>query len=76
MRSRITIIAGILIATTLMVMALRLWQQAPHIAFDADRPDLVLYAARTTAAAGAVLAQTILILMVLRNIYPTHKKYP
>ncbi len=75
MSSRFKIIAGILIAITLMVLALRLWQEAPHLAFDAERPDLMLYAMRITAAAGIALAQAILVILVLGNIYRTRQKH-
>jgi hypothetical protein len=71
MKRRILIIVGILVAAALMVSALQIWQNAPHNAIDADRPDMVLYAGRMTAVAVGTLAQSILILMVLGNIYRT-----
>jgi hypothetical protein len=52
-----------------MVMALRMWQEAPHIAFGADRPEIVMYADRAAAVATGTLAQTIVILLVLGNLY-------
>jgi hypothetical protein len=71
MKRKILIIIGTLVSASLMVSALQIWQNAPHVAVDADRPDMVLYAARTTAVAVASLAQAILILMVLGNLYRT-----
>jgi hypothetical protein len=69
MKSRIYIIAGGAIAVALMVMALRTWENAPHLAIDADRPEIVLYAGRAAAVAMGTLAQTIVILLVLGNLY-------
>jgi hypothetical protein len=69
MRSKISIFAGAVIAAVLMVMALRMWEQAPHVAFGADRPEIALYAGRAAAVATGALAQTIVILMVLGNLY-------
>ena len=69
MRPRISILLGGVIAGVLMVMALRTWEEAPHVAFGADRPEIVMYAARATAVAMGSLAQTIVILMVLGNLY-------
>jgi hypothetical protein len=71
MMSRILIFAGMVGAAALMVVALRVWQLAPHIAFDADRPEIVVYAVRTAAVAVAALAQTVLVVLVLGNIYRT-----
>jgi hypothetical protein len=69
MRARISIFAGAVIAGVLMVMALRMWEQAPHVAFGADRPEIVMYAGRMAAVATGALAQIIVILMVLGNLY-------
>jgi hypothetical protein len=69
MRSRISILAGAVIATVLMVMALRMWDRAAHVAFGADRPQIALYAGRAAAVATGALAQMIVILIVLGNLY-------
>jgi hypothetical protein len=62
-------VLGAVIAALLMVMALRMWEQAPHVAFGADRPELTMYAGRAAAVATGTLAQAIVILMVLGNLY-------
>ena len=69
MVQRISIGAGTLTAIVLMVAALWAWQTGPHLAFDADRPDVVLWAFRSAAVAAAALAQAVLLLLVLGSLY-------
>ena len=58
-------------AAALMVASLWAWQEAPHLAFEADRPDVAMWAVRTTAVAAAALAQAVLLLFVVGRIYRT-----
>jgi hypothetical protein len=60
-----------LFATALMVAAMWTWQQASHLAFDADRPDIVMWSARSAAIAAAALAQGIILFMVVGRVYRT-----
>lgn len=69
MKSKLIIFIGTVLSVMLMVLALRMWERAPHEAFGSGRPELVLYAARTTAVATAALAQVIILLMVVGNLY-------
>jgi hypothetical protein len=71
MISRALIGLGILTSTALVFVALWAWQQAPHLAFNEDRPDVILWAVRTAAVAAGALAQTVLLVLVVGNIYRT-----
>jgi signal transduction histidine kinase len=71
MATRISIFAGLLIATGLIFVSLWAWQQAPHLQLDADRPEIILWAVRTAAVAAAALAQTVILVLVIGNIYRT-----
>ena len=53
--TKVIIGTGSIVGAALMVACLWVWQQAPHLAADADRPDVVMWAARSAAvAAGGV----------------------
>src|SRR5580698_9192879 len=69
MLGRISIGAGTAAAIGLMMAALWAWQIGPHLAFDADRPDVTLWAVRSAAVAAAALAQAVLLLLVLGSLY-------
>jgi glycogen synthase len=71
MIARLMTLSAAAFATALMVASLWAWQQAPHLVFDADRPDIALWAVRTTAVAAAALAQAVLLLFVVGRIYRT-----
>jgi hypothetical protein len=71
MASKVLILLGILISVGLLLIALWAWQQAPHLAFNEDRPDVVMWAVRTAAIAAGALAQTVLLVLVVGNIYRT-----
>ncbi len=71
MVSKMLMLAGSLVATALMVISLWAWQQSPHIAFAADRPDVALWAVRTAAIAAAALAQAVVLFLVVGRIYRT-----
>ena len=64
-----SIILGSLVAAALMVAALWSWRAAPPQFFDAERPDIILLAQRAGAVAAAALAQTIILILVVGNIY-------
>jgi hypothetical protein len=66
--TKVMIGTGSLLGAALMVLALWLWQQAPHLAIEADRP-AVLWATRSAAVAAAALAQTVLLVLVVGNLY-------
>ena len=68
---RISIAVGVALAISLMILALWAWQQASRISFEADRPELVLWAVRCAAVAAAALAQTVLLTLVIGNVYRT-----
>lgn len=68
---KISIGVGLALAISLMILALWAWQQSAHIAFDADRPDVVLWAVRSAAVAAAALAQAVLLTLVIGNLYRT-----
>ncbi len=66
---QISIGAGTATAIALMVSALWAWQMGPHLAFDADQPDVTLWAVRSAAVAAAALAQAVMLVLVLGNLY-------
>ena len=67
--SRVTSFFGAILSAALMVLSLWAWQAGPHVAFDADRPELALWAVRTASIAAAALAQGVILFMVVGNIY-------
>lgn len=67
--SKVIIGTGSLVGAVLMVACLWAWQQAPHLAMDADRPDVVLWAVRSAAVAAGALAQTVVLVLVVGNLY-------
>ncbi len=69
--TKVMIGAGSIVGAALMVACLWVWQQAPHLAVDADRPDVVLWAVRSAAVAAGALAQTVLLVLVVGNLYQT-----
>ena len=69
MVGRISIGVGTIAAIVLMVSALWAWQAGPHLAFDADRPDVALWAVRSAAVAAGALAQGLAVVLVLGNLY-------
>jgi hypothetical protein len=71
MARKFLITLGILISASLVFIALWTWQQAPHLAFNEDRPEVVLWAVRTASVAAGALAQTVLLVLVVGNIYRT-----
>ncbi len=71
MARRILITVGIVVSATLILISLWAWQQGPHLANEADRPDIILWAVRTASIAAGALAQTILLVLVIGNIYRT-----
>jgi hypothetical protein len=69
---RITIAVGVALAICLMILGLWAWQKAPQFALDeTDKPELVLWAVRCAAVAAAALAQTVLLTLVIGNVYRT-----
>jgi hypothetical protein len=66
---RISIGAGTVTAIVLMVAALWAWQAGPHLAFDANQPDVALWAVRSAAVAAGALAQALAVVLVLGNLY-------
>ena len=71
MTKNVMIALGIIISGGLVLISLWAWQQAPHLAFNEDRPELILWAVRTASVAAGALAQTILLVLVVGNIYRT-----
>ncbi|HSV16467.1 MAG TPA: hypothetical protein VLI90_19550 [Tepidisphaeraceae bacterium] len=71
MIAKLMMLSATALAAILMVASLWAWQQAPHLVFDADRPDIALWAVRTTAVAAVALAQAVLLLFVVGRIYQT-----
>ena len=71
MVKNISIGLGILISAGLVFVSLWAWQAAPSLASDFERPDTVLLAVRTASVAAGALAQTVLLLLVVGNIYRT-----
>jgi hypothetical protein len=69
--TRISMFAAAALSAVLMVVALWAWQQGPHLAFTADRPDVVLWAVRTAAIAAGALAQGVVLLFVVGAVYRT-----
>ncbi len=65
--------AGAMLTAVLMVICLWTWQHAPNLAFNANRPDdtTMLWAVRTAAIAAGALAQTVLLVLVIGNLYRT-----
>jgi hypothetical protein len=62
---------GLILSTGLVLIALWAWQAAPHLQMDADKPEVILWAVRTAAVAAAALAQTVMLVLVIGNIYRT-----
>jgi putative Ca2+/H+ antiporter (TMEM165/GDT1 family) len=52
-----------------MVACLWLWQKAPVLAEVGDRSDVVVWAVRSAAVAAGALAQTVLLVVVVGNLY-------
>jgi hypothetical protein len=71
MAAKISISLGIIIAFSLVLISLWAWQQAPHLQMEADKPEIILWAVRTASVAAAALAQTVLLVLVIGNIYRT-----
>jgi hypothetical protein len=71
MAHRASTLIAAMIATIMMVAAMWTWQQASHLAFDADQPDVVLWAARSAAIAAAAMAQGIILFLVVGRVYRT-----
>ena len=69
--TKVIIGTGSVVGAALMVACLWVWQQAPHLAAEADRPDVVMWAARSAAVAAGALAQTVLLVLVVGNLYRT-----
>ncbi len=67
--TKVIIGTGSLVGMALMVACLWAWQQAPHLALEAERPDVVLWAVRSAAVAAGALAQTVLLVLVVGNLY-------
>ncbi len=66
--TKVIIGTGTLVGAALMVACLWLWQQAPHLAWEADRPEM-LWAVRSAAVAAGALGQTIVLVLVVGNLY-------
>jgi hypothetical protein len=62
---------GLIVSTGLVLISLWAWQEAPHLQLDADRPEVILWAVRTAAIAAGALAQTVMLVLVVGNIYRT-----
>ena len=71
MAARFSIVCGSIFTVVLMVTAMWTWQQGPHWAIDAERPEIYLWAVRSAAIAGVGLAQTILLWFVVGAVYRT-----
>ncbi len=71
MFSKISIGMGIILAAGLVLISLWAWQEAPHLAFNEDKPDIIMWAVRTASVAAGALAQTVLLVFVVGNIYRT-----
>ena len=71
MAGKMLMAIGVVISTTLILIALWAWQQGPHLAVDADKPQVILWAVRTAAIAAGALAQTVMLVLVIGNIYQT-----
>ncbi len=71
MVQKVLIGTGSILTAALMVVCLWTWQTAPHLAMDASRPDVVLWAVRTAAIAAGAMAQTVLLVFVIGNLYHT-----
>jgi hypothetical protein len=72
MFAKLSISVGVIVSVVLMIVSLWAWQIAPGLAVTQDRPDVILlWAVRTASIAAAALAQTVLLLFVIGNIYRT-----
>jgi len=71
MTKNLMIAMGVLIAGGLLLISLWAWQEAPHLAFNEDSPEIILWAVRTASVAAGALAQTVLLVLVVGNIYRT-----
>ncbi len=72
MVAKFSIALGTLVSVALVFICLWAWQAAPHLALDADRSDdTILWAVRTASIAAGALAQTVLLIFVIGNIYRT-----
>jgi len=72
MFAKLSISVGVIVAGILMIVSLWAWQIAPGLALTQDRPDaIMLWAVRTASIAAAALAQTVLLVFVVGNIYRT-----
>jgi hypothetical protein len=69
--SKISIGVGAVVGVILMVIALWAWQSGPGLGVESDKPDLVVWAVRAAAVAAAALGQTVLLVMVVGNVYRT-----
>jgi hypothetical protein len=72
MFAKLSISVGVIIAGILVIVSLWAWQIAPALALTQDRPDIILlWAVRAASIAAAALAQTVLLVFVVGNIYRT-----
>ncbi len=63
--------AGAVVGVVLTVIALWAWQSGPGLGVESDNPKMVLLAVRSAAVASAALGQTVLLVMVVGNLYRT-----
>jgi uncharacterized membrane protein len=70
---KIMIGTGTVLTAVLMVICLWTWQSAPTLAFNPNRSDdqAMVWAVRTAAIAAGALAQTVLLVFVIGNLYRT-----
>ena len=72
MFAKLSISVGVVMAVLLMIVSLWAWQIAPGLALTPDQPDtIMLWAVRTASIAAAALAQTVLLVFVVGNLYRT-----
>ena len=69
MNSQVRIGLSGVAALGLMVAALWAWQQSAHLSIDAEQPKVMCWAIRTAAVSAASLAQAVVLLAVVGNVY-------
>lgn len=67
--TKVMVGTGSLVSAALMVACLWLWQKAPVLVDVGERSKVVLWAVRSSAVAAGALAQTVLLVVVVGNLY-------
>ena len=69
--AKVNVVFGSLVAALLVVVALWTWQEGTQLAIEKEGGPAVLWAVRAAAVAAVALAQGVLLIAVVGNVYRT-----